>query len=785
MVKHYLKMAIRQILKNKVQYLLSIVGIAIGLLCFSMTSYYIRRFNSQFTAWSNNDRMANLYVKSEKNKYNEPYIPGKELQALMSNPVAGMEKIAYSYSYDKANITISNAGQEEIPFQCSFQNITEDFPVIFGIQTLEGEMPVWTPGEVWISESSARRIFGEDNPIGKTLYFSRADTDTSAVQYSTISAVVRDLPDGSREKNDFYFPEISVINPDRKYSNVVVLLEKGVSSTEINQRLRKQLPVFGKNNDNYLAVMTFKEEMYKPDNLGTTLFIPLIGALILIAAMINFLKFCIQSFYNRTKELSLRKNLGSGSVGLFCLLFSEIAILFLLSALVSFVMIEWFIPVFYQYLASKEVINENMLIHLPTLIWQELEYLCLLFIICLLIAAWAVFRVKHISLLEGVKGGKRQKHGVRNFMLGVQLFICFLFISGAIGIGYIHQLVDGKRNNTLTEEECTRIWKVELWEPQLQGHEEEIVSRIRTLAGVEDIVLDRISSYPDYKTKREETIHGIEYAVSSNYSDFMNLKIEGRMPRSSNEIVVSRSLIWELEKEGETNPSSVRLGDRTFQITGIYEQLPFEPLYTREQISRANQYHRFTFLSVPEKADYRTAYIKCMPGQEQDVRKSILSIVRSKLPESIPFLLTTKQEERFRYIGGEKMMSELFMLLSVISLIITVLGIYSAITLATYSRQKEVAIRKINGAGPRVIALLFGKLYIRLLVIAAIPSLAIVYLFLRMLISKKVVISAEWLNNPVLWLSIIFLTTTIVFITVAYRIWLISRLNPAEVIKSE
>lgn len=131
------------------------------------------------------------------------------------------------------------------------------------------------------------------------------------------------------------------------------------------------------------------------------------------------------------------------------------------------------------------------------------------------------------------------------------------------------------------------------------------------------------------------------------------------------------------------------------------------------------------------------------------------------------------------------MMSELFMLLSVISLIITVLGIYSAITLDTYSRQKEVAIRKINGAGPRVIALLFGKLYIRLLVIAAIPSLAIVYLFLRMLISKKVVISAEWLNNPVLWLSIIFLTTTIVFITVAYRIWLISRLNPAEVIKSE
>ena len=62
MFKHYLKMAIRQILKNKIQYLLSIIGIAVGLLCFSITSYYIRRFNNQFIAWANSDRMANIYV---------------------------------------------------------------------------------------------------------------------------------------------------------------------------------------------------------------------------------------------------------------------------------------------------------------------------------------------------------------------------------------------------------------------------------------------------------------------------------------------------------------------------------------------------------------------------------------------------------------------------------------------------------------------------------------------------------------------------------------------------
>ena len=785
MLKHYLKIAIRQIGKNKVQYLLSIIGIAIGLLCFSMTSYYIRRFNNQFSAWPNSGRMANVYVKSTKNGYEHPYVPGKVVQELMGNPITGINKATYSYGYERANITICKENQEEIPFQCSFQNITEDFPAIFGVQTTKGQTPALKPGEVWISESSAKKIFGKENPVGKTLYFSRADNDTSAIKYSTISAVIKDLPDGAREKSDLYFLETASIQPEREYRDLVVLLDKAVLSKEINQRLRRQIPAFGKNNDCYLTVRTFKEEMYKPDNLSATFFVPLIGSLILIAAMINFLKFCIQSFYNRTRELSLRKCLGSDSKGLFGLLFSEIAILFILSALASLALIEWVIPVYYQYMASKELINENMFIHTPTLICQEMEYLSFLLILCALIAAWAVFRIKYITLTEGVKGVKRQRHGVRNFMLGVQLFICFLFIGGEIGLGNIHLLTEDKRNNTLTDEECARIWKMELWEPQVQGHEEEIVSRIRTLAGVEDILLETPGKYLDYKNKLGEEVHGLQYLASKNYPNFMKLPVEGRMPQASNEIAVSRSLIWELEKDGEKNPTSVQLGDQTYQITGIYEQLPFEPVYTKEQTAKVNQYLRFSFITVPEKANYSTAYIKCVAGQEQNIRKEILRIVHSRLPASIPFLLTTKQEERFRLNGESELISNLFTLLSVISVIITVLGIYSAITLDTVSRQKEVAIRKINGAGPKVIALLFGKLYIRLLLISAVPSLAIVYTFLRILTKEKITIAPEWLNNPFMWLGIIFLTASIVFVTVAYRIWLISRLNPAETIKTE
>lgn len=177
MFKHYLKMAIRQILKNKIQYLLSIIGIAVGLLCFSMTSYYIRRFNNQFIAWANSDRMANIYAKSAQYGYEDPYIPGEVVQELMGNPITGIGQIAYSYGYGQANISISKENQKEIPYQCSIQNVTKDFPTIFSIQTLEGQTPTLKPGEVFISESSAKK-YSEQKTLSEKHSISVVQTAT-------------------------------------------------------------------------------------------------------------------------------------------------------------------------------------------------------------------------------------------------------------------------------------------------------------------------------------------------------------------------------------------------------------------------------------------------------------------------------------------------------------------------------------------------------------------------------------------------------------------------------
>ena len=114
---------------------------------------------------------------------------------------------------------------------------------------------------------------------------------------------------------------------------------------------------------------------------------------------------------------------------------------------------------------------------------------------------------------------------------------------------------------------------------------------------------------------------------------------------------------------------------------------------------------------------------------------------------------------------------------------ITILGIYAAITLDTEKRQKEVAIRKVNGATFGNIILLFGKLYIRIFGIATLFGIPILW-------SLATSIQTDFrekynFNNPLFWFILLAATAGIIVITIGYRLYRIARINPAETIKTE
>lgn len=329
---------------------------------------------------------------------------------------------------------------------------------------------------------------------------------------------------------------------------------------------------------------------------------------------------------------------------------------------------------------------------------------------------------------------------------------------------------------TLPSNVCARTWILRMFEPQLRGHEQEIISQIRALSGVEEITSIKYGSNPHFTLADSIRRSLLLDENGDNYIRFMRLPIQGRYP-AEGEVVVSKALKELLDQVQPDNADRLLVNNRSYLITGTYEQLPFTQLKSSSSI--------YSAITLFEKSDECVFYVKCAARQGDKVREEILAIIRERLPETIPFSMYSLEEKNYLLHGGANIMGTLFLVLSVVCLLITTLGIYSAITLDTQRRQKEVAIRKINGAGVKTILLLFGRLYLKLLGISALIAFPILYFILTQITGGMVSENAMQMYGPLFWLSILLIVGLVVALTIGWRLWGILRLNPAEVIKSE
>jgi ABC-type antimicrobial peptide transport system permease subunit len=120
--------------------------------------------------------------------------------------------------------------------------------------------------------------------------------------------------------------------------------------------------------------------------------------------------------------------------------------------------------------------------------------------------------------------------------------------------------------------------------------------------------------------------------------------------------------------------------------------------------------------------------------------------------------------------------------MALVAIVISLLGIYSAITLDTEYRRKEMAIRKVNGAGVKQIAFIFARLYIWLLLITAAVAFPIVWAIHNLLRTSY----AIFIDTGILFYGGIFLgLSAIIALTVSFRIYLITKVSPAEIIRKE
>lgn len=800
MLEHYLTIAIRQLMKYKTQNLISIIGLSVGILCFSVCLYCSRFIGEVNRCFPHHNRIADIQLYNENG---DPYsgIPATLIEALRQLHFDEVEAFTFTTYPRERNYNVETTEEgKELPYE-NLSVIETDslFYPVFTPKVVQGswEAAAHTPNAVILTNTLAQKMFGTSvSPIGKRmtlthrLYTAPSSTPRTGGIVYTIQAVIEDIP--LNTSLDFLSKiDMLVLNDsegliqfqgrgDMTGGYGFALLREGQTTTQLEADFRRmdlKHRMFQQENAVSAAPFgkLFWEKSAAPYFAGITM---VVGILILLAGLLNFFHFLIGTFMNRKREYGIRKVSGGSTMQLFIQLFVQATVIALIAFLFTFCLIELLSPYLHFSLYRFTLIIEQnvLLVHVT-------EYVIGILCLCMLLCAFTAMRVRRSLVQENLRGNISGRHPqrTRNILLGIQFFICWIFLAFTVALYLQSEKTSSTLFHTLNKQEKEEILSINLGYTFLKNDEKlALIERLSQCPGVKDKLLADIAytkgmSGSGMLTEKDNPKSMIDVNVmriSNNFFQFMNIPmLSGKTIETQEEMVADQNLVKRLQND--------LLGTTLYNYTDGYTVRGICDNFVTS-VYHSNQ--GFVFLPCNFNDYVGHCYLKCEPGRTDEVRQAVEKILKETLPVSITPDISTLQKDIYEMQPVENKLKSIILFFSLVSLIITLLGVYSAITLDTARRQKEVAIRKVNGAGTMQIANLFARLYVRILIISALAAFPIVYALQQM---WQRMYTVFFDNGVFYWLSLFLGLSAITALTVAFRIRKAANINPAEIVKNE
>ena len=792
MITHYLKVAFRNLLKYKTQNLISIVGLAVGLFCFCICFYISRFVGSVDKCFENHERIADIYVTDEKGEIWSG-VSGKMLPHLQQRTWNGVEGFTLLSFVEKGEYNLIGKNDELLPYELTAMETDSFYNKVFTPTLICGnwEEVANNRNSMVLTRHAAKRMFGnESHAIGKQ--FTSHNRYIRGTTTYTVRAVIEDLPENT-SMNFMRTVDLLKVNDDGGYEAfptpdftgyyIYALLNENYSAQQLNEAFNQAkytFRMFG--GDNTICSRPLGKDFNNSQIANMmALITAIVGLLILLAASLNFFHFQTGSFLNRGREFSIRKILGNNTSGLFWMQFIQITIVILAATLISGCLIELTSPFLSISLFrfSVQMTKEELLPHL-------MQYMGGLLGLCALVAFGIALYIRRATMrisLHGL-GNTNGKKRLRNTLLGVQFFICWLFVAMATALYLQSEKTSSALFDTLTRQEKENIISVPFEYSFLKPEDRQvIINNIRQHAGIKDILITDEQMVSSRMTSMSDSLNAEKdrpvriMGVTTNFAKFLNVGLEGQDLRHNKEIWIDRKLANQMGGNA-IGKSLYHYRKNAFTITGIIDNVS-NYVYA-DGFGEADYGQVYFLIDEAESGQY--AFVKCYPNKTEEVRAWIEQKLREALPSSVEPKISTLLKDIEYYQSLENNLKGIILFFSIVCLVITLLGVYSAITLDTERRQKEVAIRKVNGAGLKEIILLFTRLYLWMLSISFVIAAPIIYLILQQWKQMYLV----FFNDGILyWGGILLGVTIITALTVIFRILKIARINPATIIKSE
>lgn len=805
MFKNHLKIAFRNIWKHKGYSLINIGGLAVGLAGFIVLLLYIN-YQKSFDQWSS--QLKNIYQVNEKKRISSSDNKGSwvsscdtRIAALLQNNLPGVANVTKVIGSFDHSFSIIADNKVFLANTKSFRTSDSSFFKVFPFPFIAGNRnhALDKIHSMVITDSLALKWFGSINVLGRPVKIKSWRKDLGSVY--EITGVVKSINAPTSIVFDAVYNsgELNTIpaNPQETFpANIYVrltspqsesLLEKQVSRiykasfAGLLRQRHTSLDDYVRSGKQYgIRLMPLQEVHLHPLNSASIMnkLMPVLAlsVLLLLIAVINFANLSTAQIIERAKEAGVRKVIGASKRSLIFQFFLQAALQCVLALVIALFFVELSLPFFNK--TFDTALSVWFYHHAVTTIWWQLTLVVLVTV--LLSGIYPAFFMASFDPVKVLKGNfalGNKGTGVRNALVVVQFLIASGFI---ISIGVIQKQVNYMANADLGFQP-SGLLNLNI------GYDKGFAERLKTVPGIEGVGTTNqlMGNSMDFMSRIKyngEDITVYLTSVSMGTLEAMKVKLlSGRLLSSGygqdsiSSVVINQSAAKLLGDDavGKTIYENDSLAKHVVGVIADYHYEGFD--------KKVSPTIYGSFGSPGHDIVTNNLLVRVDPRRFKTVMSDIKKIWSGFYP-GFPLHYSFIDDGFHQIIAEDIRFRKIVSAFTLLSLILSLVGIFTLSAFITASRTKEIGIRKVLGASLGDILKLLNRNFIIMVAIANIIAWPLAYVFIQ-----------KWLNGfayridmPYLpFIAAMVLSVTLTVLVVSVQGWRTARANPVEALKYE
>lgn len=738
MIKNYIKIAWRNLWKNRSFTFLNIVGLTVAFSVAILLSTYAL-FQLSFDSFhENKDRIYQVYSTEQLPEGSQAGTAKPvPFAAALKEEVPGVEKIT---RYNGKGVLVLH-GDKELNMTAAY--VDAEFFEMFSFPVLKGEKlnPIAEKAAVAISETAANQIFGNSEVLGETITVITEGEESSF----TVSAIVKDMPNQSSirfdlaldftNQSDFSYAD-NIGSWDKKNHEVYMQLTEGITPWQFEKSTTtftdahyaediaaaKRDGAQPDENGNYkqIRLLKFADVSLAEINNGiievnrTMPFLVLgIAFLIIFIACVNFINMSIAKSSQRLREIGMRKTLGAGKKQLFFQFWGESVLIFIISVVFGGLAATALLAPFKTLFNTRADFNS---VATPE-IWLG-TFLSLL-LITLIAGGYPALLLSKLGTVKALKGkiNLSGKNRVRDFLMVLQFSIAILLISGTF---VLYEQLEFMRNKDLGFDK-EQVVAFALTGTQNDAHTMQLLrNELEDKPGILQVTAannilglgkdgSRSTSVVEFEHKGRNLQTNIVF-VDYDYPQTIGLQIiKGRSfdrehSTDSLAVVINETMAQNLQEEDPLNTRIYLNDSLVFNVIGVVKDYNFQELDKKIE--------PMTLFLDPGRST-RYAYVKVARKDAADTFEQIEATWK-KIAPNAEFTGSFLDENIDRTLRRERNMTTMISSGAIIAIILSCIGLFAISLLIVAQRRKEIGIRKVVGASVSAITLMLTKDFLKL-----------------------------------------------------------------------